>query len=51
MNQPQCYRIGNINFIVTPVYSAKENETLFTLLLRLMEADWDKNRSVEASLT
>ena len=51
MNQSNTYRMGNIHFIVTPVYSAKESETVFTLLLRLMKADWDKNRSVEASLT
>ena len=33
------YRIGNIKFIVTPVYKEESNETIFSILLKLMQAE------------
>lgn len=40
--QTHAYHIGNITFIVTPVYSTTKNETLLSILLKLMKADTDK---------
>ena len=39
------YRVGNINFIVTPIYRDKCNETIFTILLKLMKAEVEQNKS------
>jgi len=33
------YRIGNINFIVTPVYPSKRGETMSAILLKLMNTE------------
>ena len=39
-NENQTYRVGNVTFIVTPVYhSARQGETLLSILLKLMKAD------------
>ena len=37
------YRVGNINFIVTPIYRQKSNETIFTILFKLMKAEVTQN--------
>jgi len=37
------YRIGNINFVVTPVYKKDSNETIFSILLKLMQAELAHN--------
>ena len=38
-SQEQTYRVGNINFIVTPVYRTGQGDTIFSILLKLMKAD------------
>ena len=38
-NQDHTYKVGHINFIVTPVYRAGLGETIFDILLKLMKAD------------
>gem|GEM_PF-6125582 len=35
------YRIGNINFIVTPVYPSGRGETMLAILLKLMNTEID----------
>ena len=35
------YRVGNINFIVTPVYPSERGETMSAILLKLMNTDID----------
>ena len=37
------YRVGHINFIVTPIYQQKCNETIFSILLKLMKAEVTQN--------
>ena len=37
--QNQNYRVGNITFVVTPVYPVGRGETMFSILLKLMKAD------------
>ena len=37
-NQIQ-YRVGNITFIVTPVYKAEQGEALAAILFKLMKDD------------
>ena len=39
------YRVGNINFIVTPIYQQTCNETIYTILLKLMKAEVEQNKS------
>ena len=36
------YHVGNINFIVTPVYQTDNGESLAAILLRLMKADVER---------
>lgn len=36
------YRVGNITFIVTPVYPQGRGETIFDILLKLMKADVER---------
>ena len=36
------YKVGNITFIVTPVYPSERGETMFDILLKLMKADAEK---------
>jgi hypothetical protein len=39
-NDSQTYRVGNMTFIVTPVYHPSgKGESLLTILLKLMKAD------------
>jgi len=40
--QAHTYRVGHITFIVTPVYSQGEGETIFDILLKLMKADTER---------
>jgi len=37
--QEYAYQVGNITFIVTPVYRAGQGETIAAILLKLMKAD------------
>ena len=36
------YKVGNITFIVTPVYPEKQGETMFDIFLKLMKADVER---------
>jgi len=36
------YRVGNITFIVTPVYQTAQGESVAAILLRLMKADVER---------
>ena len=38
-SQDHTYKVGHITFIVTPVYRDRPGETIFDILLKLMEAD------------
>ncbi|MDR2589849.1 MAG: hypothetical protein LBC71_02505 [Oscillospiraceae bacterium] len=40
-NQSQTYKVGNIKFIVTPVYKTDRGEQMYELLLKLMKAEID----------
>jgi hypothetical protein len=33
------YRVGNINFIVTPVYPSQRGETMSAIMLKLMNTE------------
>jgi len=37
--QYHTYKVGNINFIVTPVYPSGKNKTIIEILLELMKED------------
>ena len=37
--QPHTYQVGNINFIVTPVYPSGRGESMSAILLKLMQTD------------
>jgi len=39
VNQDQTYKVGNIEFIVTPIYREVQGETIYELLLKMMKAD------------
>ena len=41
--QEQTYQVGHITFIVTPIYKVERNETMYTILLKLMKADSEKD--------
>ncbi|MDR2589696.1 MAG: hypothetical protein LBC71_01725 [Oscillospiraceae bacterium] len=41
VNQSHTYKVGNINFIVTPVYKTDGGEQMHELLLKLMKAEID----------
>ena len=38
-SQDHTYKVGHINFIVTPIYRTGQGETVFDILLKLMKAD------------
>jgi len=38
-DQEYAYKVGNITFIVTPVYKPGQGETIAEILLKLMKAD------------
>ena len=40
--QNYTYKVGNIVFIVTPVYRTEQGETMSDILLRLMKADLER---------
>ena len=42
-HEPHKYRVGNITFVVTPVFKEDRGETLFSILLRLMKTDIEKD--------
>jgi len=39
VNQDQSYKVGHIEFIVTPIYREGHGETIYELLLKMMKAD------------
>jgi len=41
-NQKITYQVGNITFIVTPVYQTERSESIVAILLRLMKADAER---------
>jgi len=41
-NQTVAYQVGNITFIVTPVYQTAQGESVAAILLRLMKADVER---------
>ena len=41
-NQTIAYQVGNITFIVTPVYQTAQGESVAAILLRLMKADVER---------
>jgi len=41
-NQKITYQVGNITFIVTPVYKTERSESIVAILLRLMKADAER---------
>jgi len=44
-HESQTYRVGNVTFIVTPVFHPdKQGETLLSILLKLMKTEADKRR-------
>ena len=43
--QAHTYKVGNINFIVTPVYRTNgQGETMSDILLKLMKADTERKK-------
>ena len=39
------HHVGNINLIITPIYQQTCNETIFSILLKLMKAEVEQNKS------
>jgi hypothetical protein len=42
--QPRTYRVGHINFIVTPVYPSGRGESMTAILLKLMNTDMESRK-------
>jgi len=38
-SQDHTYKVGNITFIVTPVYRTGQSDSILDILLKLMKAD------------
>ena len=41
--QEHNYQVGKINFVVTPVYRPEPGESIFSILLKLIKADIERN--------